>query len=173
MEIFEILNEGKRNQMQGLEPVVQLALSESARLEEVVGFSFDATPKIAARAVWVLRQVGEREPTLLMPFKEYIVERLDRDLVWEVRSEFCHVLPKLDFSEEELKMVVAFFEKGLQSDSRIVVAWSLDGWYELSKKYALLIPGFERMLDQALAHQFPAARARARAIQRDFLKRKK
>ena len=108
-----------------------------------------------------------------MPFKEYIIERLDRDLIWEVRSEFCHVLPKLDFSEEELKMVVAFFEKGLQSDSRIVIAWSLDGWYELSKKYALLIPGFERMLDQALAHQFPAVRARAKAIQRDFLKRKK
>lgn len=170
MLIEEILSEGKRNQTTGLDQALEMALQDANRLEEVAAFLFSAKPNVAARAAWVLRNVAETDPDLVFPHKEYIIEHLSRELIWEVRSELCHVLPKMTFTEEELVIVTHFFEEGLQNSSRIVATWSLQGLFELSKKYGRPDRRIYSLIEEALQHESPAVRARARAIEREIKK---
>jgi hypothetical protein len=164
MIIEEVLDNGKRNQTNGLDQLVTLATENSYRLEEVIATMFDPSSHIAARAAWVVRRVAERNSDVLDAHKDYIIDHLGQPMIWEVQAELCHVLPVLHLDRDELDEVMRFFESGLQQDSRIVITWSLNGIYELSKQKSEFRKRAAELTAEALESPYASVRARARAI---------
>jgi hypothetical protein len=160
------LDNGKRNQTHGLDQLVTLATENSYRLEEVIATMFDPSPHIAARAAWVVRRVAERNSDVLDAHKDYIIDHLGQPMIWEVQAELCHVLPVLHLDRDELDEVMRFFESGLQQDSRIVITWSLNGIYELSKQKSEFRKRAAELTAEALESPYASVRARARTIRK-------
>ncbi|GEM_PF-5998054 len=162
--LLQILAKGKRNQIDDLDEVLQLALKHETFVADLVEFSAHQRANVAARAIWVIQKIADTNPVLLLKHKHRIINKLTKSSHWEVKAELCHVIPKLSLTRKESLVAIAFFESCQRDASKIVRAWSLNGLYELSKSIPSLIPKVFGLLNEALKSDVPSIRARARNI---------
>ena len=162
--LSEMLACGKRNQTDDLGDLLEQSLENPALVDELIDLAVDSRSNVAARAIWIVRQVAESEPRRLARRKRRVLGLLSGDLQWEVKAELCHILPRLSLTHADSKVVIAFFESCQDDASKIVRAWSLNGLYELSRSEPRLATRVAAMIADALEADSPAIRARARNI---------
>lgn len=164
--MIDILAEGKRNQTEGLDTVLKYVQDDHSLIPDLLKFASFPQANIAARAIWVARQIADTEPSLLQNHKTYVITELTKSAFWEVKAELCHIIPKLPLDKNEAEVVITFFE-GCQSDkSKIVRAWSLNGLYEASK----IIPEISDKVSDLLAVAVNSGVASISARARNILK---
>jgi hypothetical protein len=166
--LLEILANGKRNQMDDLDEVLQLALKHEAVVADLVELSAYERANVAVRAVWVIRKIAETNPALLAKSKRHLFAKLVQSPHWEVKAELCHIIPALALKPTETKQAIKFFESCQNEASKVVRAWGLNGLYEMAKLHPSLIPRVSGLLNEALKSDIPSIRARARNILKEM-----
>lgn len=167
--MFDILAEGKRNQTEGLASILESALADPELIADLLKFAAVSQANIAARAIWVVRQISDKDPALLASHKAMIVNELTKSELWEVKAELCHIIPELPLTVDDARTAITFFESCQKDESKIVRAWSLNGLFEVSK----IVPEITETVSQLLAEALNSDTASVSARARNILKKMK
>lgn len=154
--------------------VAEQVLARPELIDELFDGLADDHAGLRNRASRALEEISASQPELLFPYKRELLTGVARIEHWIVRSNLCHMLPRLkNLTARERQQALALARSWFGESSIVVKADALDCLVQLS-----LAPGFEA--EKAAAAAFvehcathgdaPAVRARARLLRKQLVK---
>ncbi len=137
--------------------------SDPAFHDTLAALSFDARPKIAEAATWILKAETEDGLTIASSCVELIADALDAIPSWQAQLHICQAIEGFECTAQHAEKFTSWAE-GLADHPRpFLRAWSLSARVFLAQQF----PELRKASRLALrgAAQDPAASVRARARQ--------
>jgi hypothetical protein len=154
--------------------VAAQVLAQPGLIDELFDGLADDNAGLRNRASRALEEVSTVRPDLLLPYKRELLTRVARIDHWIVRSNLCHMLPRLtNLTATERRRAIALARSWIDRPGIVVKANALDCVVQLSlapghaAEHAAAVALIE---DCATRGESPAVRARARILRKQLAK---
>jgi hypothetical protein len=154
--------------------VAAQVLAEPGLIDELFDGLADDNAGLRNRASRVLEEVSAARPGLLLPYKRELLTRVTCIDHWIVRSNLCHMLPRLtNLTVMERRRAIALVRTWISQPSIVVQADALHCIVQLSLALGFAVEHASAVAlveECATRGESPAVRARARILRKQLLK---
>ncbi len=171
-KLLEKLAGGDRRSIGRAREVTEEVLAIPALLPEILAGIWGSDIIIRSRAAHVLRHVATASPSLIASYKEEILRKMPIIDQWEVREQFCILLPLLPLTSQDIDAVLPILQQFLNDKSSIVRTCAMQAMVDLTEVEPELINLVTPIIVQLTDEGSAAMRARGRKLLKVLEKRR-
>ncbi len=161
---------GDRKSKGRIDEVAAEVLDDLALFAPVFAGICSADKIICIRAIHVIEQVSAQHPQLLQPYKHALLHEVSRRDLWEVRTQLCLLLPRLELTPRERTDAIALLRTYLDDKRSFIRTFAMQALADFTDidpaLKAEVIPIIEALTITGSA----AMRARGRKLLQQFNK---
>ena len=163
-DLLQKLTGGDRRSLGQAAEVTEEVLANPALLPEILDGIWGDDKLIRSRAAHVLRHAGIANPPLIASHKATILERMPLIDQWEVREQFCILLPHLPLTSQDINKIFPILQQFLNDKSSIVRTCAMQAMVDLATIDSALIARITPIIVQLTEQGTAAMRARGRKL---------
>ena len=166
MNVIDMLAGGDRRSIGKSKEAARQVLHHPELLDEVMAGLMVSDAVIRSRCAHVLTMVCEKEPSLLQPYKQDLLDTMAPQEQWEVRQQFAKIFPMLELDGDDVARAIKLFQGWLEARQSIVRTYALQGLADLIR----FDEGLKEEVGALLGHYAISGTAAMRARCRILLK---
>jgi len=163
-DILKKLAGGDRRSIGRASEVVADVLDDPALFEVVFHGMLGDDPVVRMRAADAVEKITARHPEYLQPYKTKLIQQVSKIEQQEVRWHVAQMIPRLELSGEERKVVVEILLGYLHDESKIVKTFSMQALADLAERDASLRSQVIPLLEEITKTGSPAMKSRGRKL---------
>jgi hypothetical protein len=144
--------------------VVAEVLANPALFETLFNGMLADDPLVRMRAADAVEKITARQPELLTPYKDRLLEEVSQSEQQEVRWHVAQLLPRLTLTPVERQEALAILETYLEDKSKIVKTFAMQTLADLAEQDPTLRPAIIARLETLTASGSPAMRSQGRKL---------
>lgn len=169
-QILKLLVGEDRRSIGHSDEVVQIILRQPEKFDELFQGLYELDPIIRMRTADAIEKITINKPNLLIPYKQKILDLINKVDQIEVQWHFAQIIPRLSLSTDEIDNSFRIIEGYLTSPSAIVKAFSLQCLFELTLQKPDLLPQTRKHLNKGLESSVKAVQSRSRMLLKEIEK---
>ena len=159
-----LLQGGDRRSLGQVDQVVQLIELHPSNFPALIECLWDQDPVVGMRAADATEKISRRQPVLLQPFKQALLNLLAEATQPELRWHLAVVIPRLKLTTPECRQTAATLETYLADRSALVKTFAMQGLADLTHQLPALRPPVTDLLRNLTRTGTAAMRARGRLL---------
>lgn len=163
-EILPQLQGGDRRSIGRSEEVATAVIANPALLDALFDCLLMEDPVVRMRAADALEKATARQPQLLHPYKERLLQQAAPIPQQEVRWHVAQMLPRLELNAEERAAAIQRLLSYLEDDSQIVKTMAMQALADLAEKDIPLRTQLRALLETLISRGSPAVQSRGRKL---------
>ena len=144
--------------------VAALVEKHPGKMRQLVECLRDSDPGVANRAADVLERASYRQPALLVPWKDVVLDLLLEAAENKLRWNLALVVSRIGLTRPEIARAAAALKTYLDDQSSLVKTAAMHGLAGLAQQDATLMPEMLDLLRVLSRSGTPAMRARGRIL---------
>jgi hypothetical protein len=172
-QILLMLLGGDRRSIGRANEVVQIILQQPEKFDDLFQGFYELDPIIKMRTADAIEKITAEKPDLLIPYKQRIIDLVDKINQIEVQWHFAQIIPRLPLSEIEIYKAYQMIENYLLSTSAIVKTFSYQCLLELALQDPALLPQTRKHLEIGMTSPTKAVQSRCHKLLKEIEKHEK
>jgi hypothetical protein len=163
-DVLHQLRGGDRRSIGRSDRVVALIRRQPILFPALIDGMHQADELVRMRAADAAEKLTVTNPEWLQPFKIQLIKLAARATQQELRWHLAQMLPRLELSEEDRKLVAATLRGYLQDRSRIVKTFAMQGLADLAKQDPRLTNSIRPLISSLTRTGSPSMKSRGRKL---------
>ena len=129
---------------------------------------YHADERVRMRAADAAEKLTVTNPEWLQPFKVQLIQLAARTTQQELRWHLAQMLPRLELSDRDRKLVVTTLRSYLEDQSRIVKTFTMQGLVDMAKQDPRLVKSIQARISTLTRTGSPSMKSRGRKLLRQL-----
>lgn len=160
----EMLGGGDRRSVGRSLEATEVILAAPQLLPELLDLIETEDPILRSRAAHAVRHAARLRPELMTAHKDRWLIRVAAVNQWEVREQFCIVLPVLPLTEDDVRQVMPQLQSFLGDRSSIVRTCAMQAMVDLTQTVPSMMKTVRPIIEDLTINGSAAMRARGRKL---------
>ncbi len=162
--ILHALRGGDRRSIGRSNQVVAVIRRQPVLFPALIDGMHHADELVRMRAADAAEKLTVANPEWLQPFKVRLMRLAAKEKQQEVRWHLAQMLPRLDLSTSERKLVVTTLRNYLEDESRIVKTFAMQGLVDVVKQDPRLVKSIRGLISTLTRMGSPSMKSRGRKL---------
>jgi hypothetical protein len=162
--ILSYLKDGDLRSIGRVPEVVEIVLADPKLIEHLIPGMMHQAPGIRMRSSDAVEKITRQKPEYLHPHKDFILNDVAKQTQQEVRWHLAQIIPRLELTDEEIKIASLELFSYLDDTSKIVQANALQALVDLAWKNDALLPRVKDAVRKLTETGSPAVKNKAEKL---------